>query len=268
MIECTRHKARISESTCIARQRGIERFDKGYRGFYGQGYLYEDCRDCETGLKLYREHKEADMEKEKVCTKCGNSFPRDKDHFDVAPRAKDKLTNECKFCRGTEQKSRCYSPNKGKLDDNSHPAAGSGVPDKPSSSEMLKNLEKMNGNSDKQEPVKEWPKPKDGSNASGYEPVMKTCSKCGNEFESSTENFQVNSYTEDGLDGVCKLCRNKRKTEKRRHSIRLYFDKHPELHQRLLELAEHEERTPEQQIRYVLKRWLGSTEKRVLSERC
>ena len=43
------------------------------------------------------------MSSTKICDKCGEEKPRNVKHFDYAPRAQDKLTNNCRVCRGTQQ---------------------------------------------------------------------------------------------------------------------------------------------------------------------
>lgn len=97
MVNCKRLKATVPESTCIARQRVIARDRSGA----DKADMKLSCKNCETGLRLLKGELKK-MKTDKKCTKCGNTLPATLSHFDPAPRAADKLTNQCKACRAKE----------------------------------------------------------------------------------------------------------------------------------------------------------------------
>ena len=100
MVECKKHSATIPESTCIARHKGIAKARKSNNGWIKANALdYESCKDCKTGLKLYKNHLKGDkIMKNKVCTKCKEPKPADKKYFYGDQKSPDKLHNWCKVC--------------------------------------------------------------------------------------------------------------------------------------------------------------------------
>lgn len=114
MIECQKLKATIPESTCIARQKILAKGAFGWSNTVRRTAYNTclQCKDCEIGLRLYREKQEEEpMEKE--CAKCNVTMPKDLNHFDKATRAADGLTNACRWCRNTAPETiRCDECNR------------------------------------------------------------------------------------------------------------------------------------------------------------
>jgi hypothetical protein len=108
MLHCEKYKADIPDKTCITRMEILAKHSgKGAWGFGGaQSCMkYEGCTDCEIGKKLYEKHLKGEPMKEKFCNTCKKPLPADQNHFDTANRAADKLTKDCKVCRGSEYSS-------------------------------------------------------------------------------------------------------------------------------------------------------------------
>lgn len=109
LIHCKKYRADQPASTCVARQKIIARYQAGAREFYAQTRLsaiqFAGCVGCKTGLKLYHESLKGvtTMPDMKTCANCKKMLPADTDHFDVANRSSDGLTNFCRGCRGTAE---------------------------------------------------------------------------------------------------------------------------------------------------------------------
>jgi hypothetical protein len=106
MIACEKHKATIPESTCIARHKGLAKAQKTTNGWIKSAAIdYENCRDCEMGLKLYNNFlKGAKPMDQKVCTKCGKQ--KSVDQFYKMAASKDGHHPYCKRCHNLYNEDR------------------------------------------------------------------------------------------------------------------------------------------------------------------
>ncbi len=200
MIECKRHNASFMRpDTCIERQKVIAAGNKvasqpgkqqnGHEAWKYNQYL-EMCGGCETGLELYEKHMEGElkfMPDMKLCSICKKLLPADTDHFDVANRASDGLTNACKVCRAPAAQKEAPPPPK--------PRA---VPVDPAPKESI-------------------PKPAPATIQEALPVETAVCrGECGRELPLTPENFQRDAGYSSGFDSHCKDCRNAKRRAARR----------------------------------------------------
>lgn len=99
MITCERHRALIPESTCIARQRIIQR--SGTWNTHQRTTALEvqyACKGCEIGEKLLRGEGVMEHQKTKACRVCGQEKEALKD-FHKSKNSKDGREGICKTCK-------------------------------------------------------------------------------------------------------------------------------------------------------------------------
>ena len=105
MIKCDRHRALIPESTCIARQRIIQKSGawNTYRRVASLEVQYA-CKGCEIGEKLLRGESVMAHQKTKICRICGQE--KAVKEFYVYKAAKDGRESLCKACKTEKRKER------------------------------------------------------------------------------------------------------------------------------------------------------------------
>ena len=116
MIECKKNKAKVTESTCIARQKIIAEADersaegKHLRGIAASKYgeFKRSCGGCEIGIALYKKNlesigavKKKDVET-RACRDCTGIFELNADNF---YREGDGFEYSCKTCRNKARKA-------------------------------------------------------------------------------------------------------------------------------------------------------------------
>jgi len=213
MITCTKLKATIPETTCIARQAKIEKLGEklngldyknwGYQG--GNWLKFDSCVECKTGLELYNKSLKGKTMEEKTCTKCGKK--KRIDLFYRQSARKDGRMAQCKKCynlwRNAEKKAEPEIPKFKK-------------------------------------PIQILPKIKKA-----------VCTTCGEKKELTKEFFHARQRSETGFSSACKICRNKKKriirgTQKGGYVIDL--SQHPDVVEKVEGWARAHLRTPENQI--------------------
>jgi len=108
MVNCETYKAEIPDKTCISRIKIIRKnqHGKNWGNSGGQtGLAFQHCGKCELGNNIYEKHLKGELMEEKFCNTCKKALPKDLNHFDAANRSSDKLTRDCKVCRGSEYSS-------------------------------------------------------------------------------------------------------------------------------------------------------------------
>jgi len=225
MIECAKHKATVSESNCVARQKIIGSAQKrlSQEGKHLNGHLaarYNDikihCEGCKIGLTLYNKLLQEKKIMEKICTKC--SKKKTLDLFYKQSSSKDGHHPYCK---------RCHNLYMDKKNTEKRPA------------KTLLKSKKI-----KQIPLKK------------SEPVKHTCKgPCGKKLELTPDNYQKDASRSTGFSPVCKTCRNKQERDRRakkNNVLTIDFSDHPEVLKKIEGWAKSWMRHPEDQVLYYL----------------
>lgn len=106
MITCEPYRAKIPESTCIARQKVIHKKKNG-QGWGNNGAYHiqcQACEDCQTGLALYQKHLKGETEMVhqnamRECATCGKHHPPTEEFFARKGRG---LSKVCLVCENRE----------------------------------------------------------------------------------------------------------------------------------------------------------------------
>jgi hypothetical protein len=122
MIKCDRHRALIPESTCIARQRIIQKANSwNTHQRVASLEIQYACKGCEIGEKLLRGESVMEHQKTKICRVCGQEksvvdFHKSKNAIDMISAILSLCPDLTPFqahCFGTEIKYRFRAGLKG-----------------------------------------------------------------------------------------------------------------------------------------------------------
>jgi len=127
MVECKKNKAKVTESTCIARQGLLAHGDKltkegkHLKGLMASNYsdYKRSCGGCKIGEDLYKKNLEMEKitGKMKRCSRkqCLKEYPATEEYFGKNASAPDGLDYYCKECKSIKAK-KVYNKKVGKTD--------------------------------------------------------------------------------------------------------------------------------------------------------